>query len=514
MKKNLVIITIDSLRADGIGFTQHRYGDKKSKPIKTPNLDAFCKKGTWYSNAYSTNTYTTAAHASLFTGQYPFQHGIRAFFNFDQQLNPDSYTLAEVLAGSGFQTFFYSDVPELFSEMNIWRGFRVKTHGKLNWLWNSVEELKKERNFIFIHLFDVHEPYLFIEDKSEKESINEDYFDAISDLQKKLGIKKKKNLKKNPHDSFKQVREKSRELELSDYEHLKALYDKGVEKFDKLRLPKILERLDSIGISEKVSQIVFLSDHGEGYTEYGNTQFLAHGGGDLTESVSRIFLATNNPANKPQQVSDLFSIAFINSLSRDSLGLDAPTHPYISFKNRFGPKKDFVYAESFIYSSDGDAPGMTDKGTWLARLNIDQKKSVLSVLRSRVLINETNKLVISGNPEMLQTVDFSDKDISSFINLTFQTILCRQPDNEAVKQFKTQLAKGLLSKKDYISVLFNSDEKRLKPTVAKYTAKNMWDQRNLYMHYAYKNELLWLLNKSSLEKHKPYKRDDLKNILQ
>ena len=156
MYKNLVIISIDSLRADGTGYTHRRIHHRSSSGHVTPLLDKLAKAGSSFEKAYSTNTYTTAAHASLFTGRYPYDHRVRAFFDFNQVLNPNISTLAEVLVKHNFQTFFYSDIPELFSEMDIWRGFRVKTMHDSNWLFGSLEELKKDRNFIFLHLHSLH----------------------------------------------------------------------------------------------------------------------------------------------------------------------------------------------------------------------------------------------------------------------------------------------------------------------------------------------------------------------
>ena len=77
--ENIVIITIDSLRVDGSAHNCKVLNIKTK--LRTPNLDSITRNGTSFINAYSTNTYTTAAHASLFTGVYPMKHKIRGFFD-------------------------------------------------------------------------------------------------------------------------------------------------------------------------------------------------------------------------------------------------------------------------------------------------------------------------------------------------------------------------------------------------------------------------------------------------
>ena len=68
--QNLVIITIDTLRADRVGA----YG---YQPARTPTLDALAGEGAIFSHAYATAPITLTSHASLLTGRYPAGHGAR-----------------------------------------------------------------------------------------------------------------------------------------------------------------------------------------------------------------------------------------------------------------------------------------------------------------------------------------------------------------------------------------------------------------------------------------------------
>ena len=68
---NIVLITLDTLRADYVGA----YAPSGSF---TPALDALAAQGLVHENAYTTMPLTGPAHLSLFTGLYPSEHGARA----------------------------------------------------------------------------------------------------------------------------------------------------------------------------------------------------------------------------------------------------------------------------------------------------------------------------------------------------------------------------------------------------------------------------------------------------
>src|SRR4029079_13858562 len=63
-KPNVLLITIDTLRADRVGA----YGYAAAR---TPALDALAGEGTRFTHAYATAPITLTSHASLMTGRYP-----------------------------------------------------------------------------------------------------------------------------------------------------------------------------------------------------------------------------------------------------------------------------------------------------------------------------------------------------------------------------------------------------------------------------------------------------------
>src|SRR5512139_1573158 len=85
---NVILITIDTLRADYLGC----YGNAR---IPTPNLDALAAQGTIFDRAYCQAPMTPPSHASILTGTYPPTHGVRDFTS--SGLRPGFPTLASIL---------------------------------------------------------------------------------------------------------------------------------------------------------------------------------------------------------------------------------------------------------------------------------------------------------------------------------------------------------------------------------------------------------------------------------
>jgi arylsulfatase A-like enzyme/Tfp pilus assembly protein PilF len=67
-RPNIVLITLDTTRADRMGFLGSKLG-------LTPNLDALARQAAVFSRAYAQVPLTTPSHATIFTGTYPqFSH--------------------------------------------------------------------------------------------------------------------------------------------------------------------------------------------------------------------------------------------------------------------------------------------------------------------------------------------------------------------------------------------------------------------------------------------------------
>jgi arylsulfatase A-like enzyme len=98
---NVVLAVLDTVRADHLSC----YGYELPT---TPSLDALASEAERYADCRATAPWTLPSHASMFTGQYPFQHGAQARLTGGRvgefPLAPECHTLAEVLQAEGYRT--------------------------------------------------------------------------------------------------------------------------------------------------------------------------------------------------------------------------------------------------------------------------------------------------------------------------------------------------------------------------------------------------------------------------
>src|SRR2546430_11324979 len=90
---DIILITIDTLRADSVGFA----GNTR---VKTPFLDRTASEGVVFANAHAHNVVTLPSHVNILTGLYPYQHGVRDNAGF--KLDPKNETVATMLRRAGF----------------------------------------------------------------------------------------------------------------------------------------------------------------------------------------------------------------------------------------------------------------------------------------------------------------------------------------------------------------------------------------------------------------------------
>lgn len=165
---NLLVITLDTTRADSIGA----YGNADAA---TPQLDRLAAGGIMFRNCYAAVPLTLPSHCTLFTGRYPLAHRVRN--NGTYYLPADETTLAEILRARGFRTFACIASFTLLSKFGIGQGFEAfdETFRQKQATLNYNDEIPADeitrkfaawlennrggRFFTWLHFFDPHSPY-------------------------------------------------------------------------------------------------------------------------------------------------------------------------------------------------------------------------------------------------------------------------------------------------------------------------------------------------------------------
>ena len=166
---DVVLITIDTLRADALGFSGNRR-------VQTPELDALAREGLVFDLAHASNVITLPSHTNILTGLYPYQHGVRENSGF--RLDPRFPTLATLLAQRGYATGAFVAAFPLDSRYGLNRGFEVyddryppsaspydfemqeRPGTEVVALARGWYEKVRGRNrFLWVHLYEPHAPY-------------------------------------------------------------------------------------------------------------------------------------------------------------------------------------------------------------------------------------------------------------------------------------------------------------------------------------------------------------------
>ncbi len=225
---NVVLITIDTLRADHVGC----YGYKQ---IKTPNIDGLAADGARFERAFAVVPVTLPSHTTMLTGTYPMLSGMHDFSG--NKLSPLQPTLATVLKQAGYQTGAVIAAAVLDSRFGLNQGFdfyydhfdfnrldeanldqmerpgNVVADVALDWLAKNSQK----KFFLWMHLYDPHFPY-------------------------------------RPHEPY------SREYAAQPYD--------GEIAFADAQVGRLLRFLKEKGIYRN-TMIVLCGDHGEGLGEHG-----------------------------------------------------------------------------------------------------------------------------------------------------------------------------------------------------------------------------------------------------
>jgi len=173
-RPNILLITLDTTRADRMGFLGSKRG-------LTPALDAFARNAMVFTRAYAQAPVTTVSHATLLTGSYPAGHRVN---DFGAPLPRAVPYLPQLLRDAGYRTAAFvgslildprnGTAPGFDRGFDVYdAGFRLRRPGDDR--YRSVERRGEEvvtralawsqqpasgrASFLWVHLFDPHDPY-------------------------------------------------------------------------------------------------------------------------------------------------------------------------------------------------------------------------------------------------------------------------------------------------------------------------------------------------------------------
>jgi arylsulfatase A-like enzyme/Flp pilus assembly protein TadD len=292
-RRNIVLITIDTLRADRVG-----------RGI-APNLDRFAAGGLRFTNARTAVPLTLPSHVSLMTGTIPPVHGVREN---GVRFRGGVPTLVRVLRDQGYRTAAFVGAYVLDRRFGLADGFETYDD-RVHRDPNADARLEAERRggevvdaalawldktstpfFLWVHLYDPHAPY-----------------DPPAEY-RTAGM--------HPYD--------------------------GEVRYADAQLARILERLDSRKLDDSTVRVV-ASDHGEGLGEHGEQThgLLAY------DSTLKVPLAIAAPGIAPREVSAAVSLVDVAPAVLRLAGVQASLSKDASQNDLLDPRRNAdVYAET------------------------------------------------------------------------------------------------------------------------------------------------------------------------
>jgi arylsulfatase A-like enzyme len=302
---NLILISIDSLRADHLGS----YGYSRNT---SPSIDALAGEGTVLENAIAQSSWTLPSHASLLTSLYARTHGADGA---SKAIASDTPTLALALQGVGYETHAVVSGTLMWARYGFDAGFDSYDDSLIQESFRENHEATtsppvhervveilddaSEPFFLFAHYWDVH-------------------YDYIPPLpySKKFGRKYRGRMTSNQFIKNPAINKK---MNPRDLQHLVDLYDGEISWVDSY-IGKLIDELKQRGLYDRTI-IVLTSDHGDEFFEHGEKGH-QH---SLYEELLHVPLIMRIPeAEGGQRITDRVQLIDVMPTLLQLLGVAAP----------------------------------------------------------------------------------------------------------------------------------------------------------------------------------------------
>ncbi|MHC5039894.1 MAG: sulfatase-like hydrolase/transferase, partial [Planctomycetota bacterium] len=439
--KNIFLVCIDDLRFDCLGCEDNKEllnPYQVAGLIETRVLDRIAASGVRFSQAISHSSYTTASHASVFTGLTPPRHGVREFFK--STLYEGVSTLSEILSKAGYSTTSAVDF-ELLYQIGLDRGLD-KTLSLDARFSDLIERRFTGRNFFFFHFSDVHEPYGFAGTNLDKDP---EYISLITNLRIKKGLDDRLACKHKPTCGCELRAIVDRMFRDGEIAEIFSLYIEGVNRFDAGRFNQFTRALQAGGFLED-SLLVIFSDHGEAPC----AENFCHAG-ELLDGIIRVPLIFSAPGRLPKGKVARNQVRLIDIFPTilDICGIEPDLKYSIDGKSLLPLVNGMDEAEREAYSE-----------VWSRRLPsaVKSESDDDSTMIQKSLRYSGMKAVECGHdfPESPIPLDgLSDED---FIKHLYMSILRRVEDPEGFNNYTKKLSEKELTRNEIADILRNSKE--------------------------------------------------------
>ena len=315
-KLNILLITIDALRADHLGcYGYHR--------PTSPHMDILAGDGALGERFFCSAIPTHPSYTTLYTGQHPITHGIVAHAG-KAELAREAPFLPELFLQAGYTTCAVDNL--LRARLWFGRGYEYYIdpsvrHALL--LGVTCEELNArtipwlrthadEPFFLFMHYWDPHYPFtpparfqrFFYKGKGtdpENHSLNDWWKHPLGAMARDIWAR-------------------TADGPITDAEYLVALYDQEICYVDE-GIGNLLAALDELGLAEN-TLVMLTADHGASMTEHGI--FFEHHG--LYDATVRVPLIVRLPGHIPAGVRlpQMFQMEDIAPTLLEAAGLPVP----------------------------------------------------------------------------------------------------------------------------------------------------------------------------------------------
>lgn len=283
MYDHVILISLDTLRSDVLATTPDKEWPEKYGPMRAPDtaiIDQIAAEGAFFPNCLAAAPYTSASHASYFTGRFPLRHGVFEFFN--RRLSaPTLFTLAR---RREFRVRFKVDFPVI---LGSFLGFDQDVDDYIvedDGAWLARFRQSSARSIDFVHFGGLHIPYGF----HNLRFGGRDYVEKVEALERELGIDGSVDLTDQLVETYRTQDDLTLLLRykriVQHCYHARAfgrlfeLYLEGAEYFFRRRFTAFWKELTA-ALQGTRSLVVIFGDHGEEYDEesYGHFNTVAEG---------------------------------------------------------------------------------------------------------------------------------------------------------------------------------------------------------------------------------------------